>query len=214
MISRERDLSLKAVCSSGEEAVATPEVIDVWLMDLRMSGMGGREACAELLKADPPPKVLFLTSFPEENVVTSLRTGASGYMFKVESPENILAAVRAVEAGLGIGSRSAVEALLDESGAPDVRGVASDELDERIVGLLLEGYSNHEWPVRSTCLNPVSRSASTSSCGGQEPPRVPCSWRGFMAPGEPQTLSRRLSGGRCRRKRRSRVLKFPGAGQA
>lgn len=144
VVARESTFSVEAVCSSGEEALSIPSTIDVWLMDLRMPGMGGRRACEMLLENDPKVRVLFLTSFPEESVVESLRSGASGYLFKDEKPHNIIAAVKAVAAGLGIGSWAAVETLVERKPTANVSELAVDGLDEDLVGLVLAGYSNHE----------------------------------------------------------------------
>lgn len=144
VVAREPTLELKAVCTSGEEAISHPASVDVWLMDLRMPGMGGRRACQRLLDEDPKVRVLFLTSFPEESVAESLRAGASGYLFKDEKPENIVSALQAVMAGLGIGSRAAVEALVEHTSTTEVSELAVDGIDEDLVELVLAGYSNHE----------------------------------------------------------------------
>lgn len=144
VISQEPSLTLEAGCSSGEEAVAEPGAVEVWLMDLRMPGMGGRRTCEELLANDPKVKVLFLTAFPEESVAESLKAGASGYLFKDEAPDNIISAVKAVKAGLVIGSRTAVGSLVGSEDTPNLSEFTYDSLDKELVAMIMTGHSNHE----------------------------------------------------------------------
>ncbi|GAB3811677.1 hypothetical protein GCM10028820_03310 [Tessaracoccus terricola] len=115
-----------------------------WHMDLRMPGMGGRAACEALLAGNSKSRVVFLTSFPEECVEESMRAGAHGYLYKDERPENIIAAVRAVAAGLGVGSRAAVATLVETRPSPDLNQFATDNVDVDLSRLILAGQSNRE----------------------------------------------------------------------
>lgn len=137
-------LKIAAVCGSGEGAVAQSPPMDVWLMDLRMPGMGGRAACEAILARNSKSRVVFLTSFPEECVEKSMKAGAHGYLYKDEHPANIIAAVRAVAAGLGVGSRAAVANLVETRPSPDLNQFATDNVDVELARLILAGQSNRE----------------------------------------------------------------------
>ena len=96
------------------EAVArlAPHIV---LMDIRMPRLDGLAATRRILaEQSEPPRVLILTTFGlDEYVYEALRAGASGFLLKDASPEDILAGVRAVAAG---------DALLDPAITPAVIG--------------------------------------------------------------------------------------------
>ncbi len=74
---------------------------DVVLMDIRMPGLDGLAATKRLLAGPPPtPRVLVITTFDlDEYVYEALKAGASGFLLKDASPEQLVAAVRAVASG-------------------------------------------------------------------------------------------------------------------
>jgi DNA-binding NarL/FixJ family response regulator len=88
--------------SDGEEAVrlAVTYRPDVILMDLRMPGMDGTAATAQLRDRLPSARVLVLTTYADDDtIVPALRAGARGYLTKDASAEQIEEAIRAVHAG-------------------------------------------------------------------------------------------------------------------
>ena len=73
---------------------------DVVLMDLRLQGASGLEACRALAEKHPEVKVVFLTVYEDEQYVfEALRAGARGYMLKKASPEDIVRILQSVQAG-------------------------------------------------------------------------------------------------------------------
>ncbi len=73
---------------------------DVVVMDIRMPRMDGIEATARLLAADSTLKVLVLTTFDlDEYAFGALAAGASGFLLKDATPQQLVDAVRAVAAG-------------------------------------------------------------------------------------------------------------------
>jgi DNA-binding NarL/FixJ family response regulator len=86
----------------GEEAVrlAVTHRPDVILMDLRMPGVDGIAATAQLRDRLPSARVLVLTTYADDDtILPALRAGARGYLTKDASAEQIEAAIRAVHAG-------------------------------------------------------------------------------------------------------------------
>jgi len=73
---------------------------DVVVMDLSMPDLGGLEATAEILKANPEAKVLILSMYSNENYVRkALEVGAKGYMLKDAIEIDLTRAVTALAAG-------------------------------------------------------------------------------------------------------------------
>ncbi len=88
--------------SDGSEALQLAEAHrpDVVLMDLRMPGMDGITATAQLRERLPGSRVLVLTTYADDaTILPALRAGALGYLTKDASAEQIEAAIRAVHAG-------------------------------------------------------------------------------------------------------------------
>ncbi|MBW5484414.1 response regulator [Streptomyces bambusae] len=88
--------------ADGTQALALARQLhpDVVVMDIRMPVLDGVEATAELSRTLPGCRVLALSTFDmDEYVVAALRAGASGFLPKDTSPEELLAAVRVVHSG-------------------------------------------------------------------------------------------------------------------
>ena len=97
-------LSVIGEASDGVQAVRQARALkpDVVLMDIRMPVMGGLEATKVILdrNQDPPPRILIVTTFDEdEHVFEALRGGASGFVLKDTPPEKLLDAIAVVAAG-------------------------------------------------------------------------------------------------------------------
>jgi DNA-binding NarL/FixJ family response regulator len=96
------DVEIVGLASDGAEAVrlAGEHRPDVILMDLRMPGVDGATATAQVRQRLPGSQVLVLTTYADEAaILAALRAGALGYLTKDASAEQIEAAVRAVHAG-------------------------------------------------------------------------------------------------------------------
>jgi DNA-binding NarL/FixJ family response regulator len=90
---------------------------DVVLMDIRMAGMDGITATAALRRLNAPPQVIVLTTFQaDEQVMSALRAGASGFLVKDTPPADIINAVRLVASGDAIISPSVTRTLLTHFG--------------------------------------------------------------------------------------------------
>jgi len=120
-------------------------------MDVRMPRLDGIAATRQVVEElDPPPRVLVVTTFDEdEPVYEALRAGAAGFLLKNAPPEQLVEAVRAVAAGDGLLSPEVTRRVIEEfarrspapaTPAPDVLG----ELTEReleVLRLMAEGAS-------------------------------------------------------------------------
>ena len=114
------DMDLVAAVANGEAAVELVERLqpDVMLMDLSMPGIGGveatRQVCERARELQREVHVVALTSFSEQKtVLAALHAGASGYLLKHATPEDVIAAIRFAHAGEAPLDPLAARALLD-----------------------------------------------------------------------------------------------------
>ncbi len=150
------DMSVLGEATNGVEALAMARRLrpDVILMDIRMPVVDGITACAQIA-VDPETtnvRVLILTTFDlDEYVYGALRAGASGFLLKDTSPEELLAGIRIVAEGDGLLSPRMTRRLIEEfARRPEIgRGDPSvlDALTEREREILVQvarGLSNSE----------------------------------------------------------------------
>jgi DNA-binding NarL/FixJ family response regulator len=152
VIQAQQDMTVVGEACDGAEALERLQttITDVVLMDVRMPRLDGVEATRRLLaRPAPPPKVLVLTTFDlDEYAFAALRAGASGFLLKDASAEDLLAAIRTVHRGDAVIAPSTTRRLLDHV-APSlpVRSGEPDSLTERERQVLLriaQGESNAE----------------------------------------------------------------------
>ncbi|MFL1380153.1 MULTISPECIES: response regulator [unclassified Nocardiopsis] len=101
----ESDIEVVAQAGDGARALALAREVrpDVALLDVRMPGGDGIEVCAELTGSLPGCRVLMCTTFGRPGYLTrALRAGASGFVVKDASPEDLVDAVRRVHRGLRV----------------------------------------------------------------------------------------------------------------
>lgn len=113
----EPDLAVVGLARDGHEAVcmARQLVPHVVLMDLRMPVMDGVQSTREIKRSLPDTRVIILTMFDDDDcVLEGLLAGASGYVMKDVSPEELVQAVRAVARGGAIMSPHVASKLLRE----------------------------------------------------------------------------------------------------
>ena len=123
---------------------------DVVLMDLVMPKLDGIEATRQVKMIDPNIKVIALTSFTEDDkVFPAIQAGASSYLLKDVSPDNLIDAIRAAHHGEARLHPDITRKLMEQITHPvnPVRSIKLDDLSERekgVVRLVAQGRSNHE----------------------------------------------------------------------
>ena len=145
------DIEIIAVGTSGEEAIGLYESLrpDVLLTDIRMGGISGLEAGEQILKKYPDAKILFLTTFSDdEYIVKALRIGAKGYLVK-QNAETIAPALKAVMAGQNVFGSEITSKFpsfinIGEQKKPDLSqyGISTREMD--VIELVAKGFNNKE----------------------------------------------------------------------
>ncbi len=168
----EPEADIDVVADTGDAKAALREAEfsrpDVVLMDVRMPGLDGIQACRMLREVLPETKVVMLTSYSDEQaVMASIMAGASGYLLKNTRRAELLNAVRSAAAGeslLDPGVTARVLARLRElSVKEEDREVALlSEREKEVLALVAQGLTNKEIAAQliigeNTARNHVSR---------------------------------------------------------
>ena len=154
ILESEPDLVVVGEAADGRQAVEVARATrpDVVLMDIQMPGTDGLAATRELLDAPEAARtrVLILTTFErDEYVFEALRAGATGFLLKNSSPEDLVLAIRTVSAGDALLSPSVTRRVIAEFTRPRAgqEGAAPPELTDReaeVLRLVAAGRSNAE----------------------------------------------------------------------
>jgi DNA-binding NarL/FixJ family response regulator/class 3 adenylate cyclase len=144
-----KDFDVVGEAENGREGVAAADRLapDVILMDLLMPEMGGLEAIAAIKQAHPEIEIVAVTSFIEEEKVTSaLEAGASGYLLKDAEAEEVAQAIRAAYNGEvhldPAVSRLLAQRLRQRKDAEPVEPLTGRE--KEVLSQLAKGASNKE----------------------------------------------------------------------
>jgi DNA-binding NarL/FixJ family response regulator len=144
------DFQCACVCESAEEALtilpaARPDVV---LMDIQLPKMSGVECVSRLKEALPSTQVIMVTVYQDpDRIFRALRAGASGYLLKRSSPEQVLNAIRDVQRG---GVPMSAEIARKVIGYFQSQPTAVSEVDKlsprelEILNLIAPGFSNKE----------------------------------------------------------------------
>jgi len=145
VLSSSEDMLLVGEASDGEEAVRVCQRVgpDVILMDLLMPKMDGVAATKAILAACPQIKIIALTSFKEKEYVEgALKAGATGYLLKNVSAEELVAAIRRAVSGQPSLSPEAAQVLIRKVNEPAEPTYDITEREKEILALMVEGLSN------------------------------------------------------------------------
>ena len=145
----EEDISVVGVGFNGREAIELYNSLepDILLIDIRMESMTGLEAAEVILNNHKDAKILFLTTFSDdEYIVKALKLGAKGYIIKQDF-ESIVPSLRTVYIGQNVFGDSVITKipyLMSNESKTDFSafGMTDKELD--IISLVAEGLNNKE----------------------------------------------------------------------
>jgi DNA-binding NarL/FixJ family response regulator len=158
LLDAEPDLSVAGEAGNGSQALAQVRRLDpdVVLMDVRMPEMDGVEATAKLVRGGCRARILMLTTFNlDEYVYRAMKAGASEFLLKDASREQLAGAVRTVSTGHALLAPAITRRLIDDfcrGPAPGVAaasaagGLSGRELE--VMRLVAEGLSNAEIATR------------------------------------------------------------------
>jgi DNA-binding NarL/FixJ family response regulator len=147
------DIEVVGEAADGAEALVLipPARPDVVLLDVRMPVAGGLEVLRRLAVPGLPPRFILLTTFDDaEALIEGCRAGASGFLLKDVSLEQLATTIRAVARGRSVLQPSITDTLLrnlQRRRAPDPPDEAAEALSERereVVRLMAGGLSNRE----------------------------------------------------------------------
>ena len=148
----EEDPAIRVVAeaSDGEEAIAlvAREQPDVAVFDIQMPRLTGLDAARRVTREFPGTRVLMLTAYEDEPYLfAALQAGASGYLLKTASPDELIHAVRAVAGGETALSPAVAKKLVQRASGGATREETVEPLTERelqVLRLAAKGMGNKE----------------------------------------------------------------------
>lgn len=142
MLASEARIAVVGMCESAREALLamTKATVDVVLMDLRMPELEGAQAIAELKRVQQEVRILVLTNYEsEEDILSALRAGATGYLLKGTPQEEIVRGIEIVFENRRFIPQSITDRLLQTLGREEL---TARELE--VLTLVAKGLTNKE----------------------------------------------------------------------
>ena len=142
MVQNFSSIDLVAVCATGEEALNTVSTtrIDVVLADLRMLPVDGIELLRSVRKQTPSTKVIVFSSYElEEDIYQALKEGASAYLNKYASGEELLNTIHRVHSGEHVFSKRILEKFDERRTRKDIT-----TREFQILEMMAKGLTNRE----------------------------------------------------------------------
>jgi DNA-binding NarL/FixJ family response regulator len=154
VLSSDERIEVVGEAADGRDAAYRTRLLrpDVILMDVRMSDLDGIAATREVLAEFPDVKVVILTTFEEDDYIFgALSAGASGFLLKRTSPEELIAAIHTIHAGDSLLSPSVTSRVIERTARRPPPDASQDprleELTPRerdVLELIARGLSNAE----------------------------------------------------------------------
>jgi DNA-binding NarL/FixJ family response regulator len=146
------DIAVIGEAGSVAEAVARAVELkpDLVLMDVRLPDGNGFEACRQIRKLLPDARVLFLTSFADEEIVIeSIDAGADGYLLKEIDEPTLVRGIRDVAGGQSILDPAITRRVLERARTPSTKSAPDrwrslSPQERRVLALVAQGKTNKE----------------------------------------------------------------------
>ncbi|HWE61558.1 MAG TPA: response regulator transcription factor [Chloroflexota bacterium] len=167
----QEEFTLVGDAADGEAVVALVADLqpDVALIDLRMPGMGGLEAVAQIHRAWPRVALVILTTYNDDDLMLqALQAGACGYLIKDTTRETLFQAIRAAARGETLLQPETMARLLARTTAAPARGHGMLDLTARELEVLdgvVRGERNKEIAVRLGLTEPTVKTHLASIFG-------------------------------------------------
>ena len=143
-------MKICAIGHNGQEAISLfkEHQPDILLMDIRMPKMDGIQAGQEILKLDPQTKIIYLTTFQEdEYIIQALKIGAKGYLLKTDY-QSLIPAIEAVYQGQSVFGDQIVakipQFMENNQTAHKHRIEGLTERENELIYYLAQGHNNKE----------------------------------------------------------------------
>jgi DNA-binding NarL/FixJ family response regulator len=145
-----------AEASTGEEAVRKSQEVrpDIAVLDIRMPGISGIEACRQIVAAVDGCRVIMLTTYAEDELLfAAIRAGAAGYVLKRIGDNDLVSAVERVSRGESILDPALTSTVFSEMRKADQsqRAAAFSELTPQelsVLSLVAHGMTNRQIAVK------------------------------------------------------------------
>jgi len=152
LLERHPDFEVVAEAGTAHEAIErvkefSPNIV---VMDIRLPGGSGIEACQEITQNHPDTRVIMLTSYAEDEMLFSaIRAGAAGYVLKQIGGEDLVRAIKAIGRGEALLDPIVTQRIFQEvrKAAKDEEASAFSELtqqEKHVLLLVSEGKTNRE----------------------------------------------------------------------
>jgi two-component system response regulator DevR len=152
LLDRQPNFEVVAEASNAKEAIERVSAYrpDVVVMDIRLPGTSGVEACQQIVENYPATKVIMLTSYAEDEMLfAAIRAGAAGYVLKQIGGDDLVRAIEAVGHGEALLDPSLTRRVFDEVRKAQREEEASAFADltnqeMQVLRLVSEGRTNRE----------------------------------------------------------------------
>ena len=148
LLEADGSISVVGIGNNGQEAVSQYRNLkpDVLLMDIRMDGMTGMEAAEAILREDPDARIVFLTTFSDdEYILKAFQIGSKGYILK-QDYGSIVPSVKAVLADQRVFGDEIIRRIpgLIQDNRVGMTGFGLSEKEVEIIVQVANGLSNRE----------------------------------------------------------------------